>query len=350
MNCASVNGHFTSKPRGVYATKILPTLLLSFILIFTTGRSAAQDTAYRHALRIYEDNDHLRFFGGISDEGYTNGTRLDYFYVKDHDSRFFLDRWLPKAGQAAVNTFGVGVMQTMYTPRDPREDPDVQDWPYSGALYLSHTLHSSNPVRGYNLQTELVGGVMGEASGAQQFQKAIHQVISSKEFMGWDKQYPTDILLNLNLAVEKRLWHYGQALEVIGGAQGMLGTMIDGASVYSIIRIGKMQPYFSGLLQQYSRPFGQRNKLQWYFFVRPALEWVGYNAVLEGGLFNGKSRYYRENGPYASVNRSISRRLDLGMVLSDGRFGLSMTRQSMHRLVDGIQRQTVGNLTLYVAF
>lgn len=349
MNCRLENDRFADHLKEKTGS-LLSVLLAGFFLLPGTYPCRAQDTVYRHALRVYEDNDHINPFGSVSDKGYTNGTRFDYFYIKDHDSRFFLDRWLPKAGKTAVNTFGIGIMQTMYTPEDPQEDPDVQDWPYTGALYLSHTLHSSNPVREYNIQTELIGGVMGEASGAQQLQKSIHRLINSPEFKGWDKQYPTDLLLNLNLSVEKGLWRYKRAVDVIGGTQGMVGTMIDGASLYGLIRIGRMLPYFDGLLQQYSRPFHQPKKLQLYLFARPALEWIGYNAVLEGGLFNGKSGYYRENGPYASVNRSVSRRLDLGLVMSYGCFGLSFTHRSMHRLVDGIPRQQVGNLTLYVAF
>lgn len=331
-------------------TKILSALLLGTIALFTAQHAVAQDTAYRHAFRIYEDNDMLQPFGAMSDEGYTNGTRLDYFYTKRHDARFFLDRWLPKAGKDAINTYGISITQTMYTPEDPKEEPDVRDWPYTGALYLSHTLHSSNPAKGYNLQTELIGGVMGQASGAQQVQDGIHSLINSGEFKGWDKQYPTDVLLNLNFAVEKHLWHYRQALDVTGGAQVMAGTMTDGASIYSLIRIGKMLPYFDGLLQQFTRPFRMRNKLQLYLFARPALEWVAYNAVLEGGVFSGKSGYYRDNGPDAGANHKISRRLDLGLVMSYGSLSVSFTQRIMQRLVDGLPHQQVGNLTLYVAF
>jgi hypothetical protein len=325
------------------------TCCLTVLLAFAMP-SYAQDMQYKHMLRAYEDNDIIKLFGDISDKGYTNGTRFDYYYVKDHKSNFFIDNWMPKAGPQSVNTFGIGLMQTMYTPEDlTLKDPDVSDWPYTGALFLSHSLNSSNPVKTYSLNTEIIAGVMGKASMAEQMQKTIHKIIASDEPMGWDKQYPTDVLLNLNFSLEKQLWHYGHVLEVIGGGEGMAGTMINGASLYGFIRIGKIQPYFNGFIQQYTKPFHQKNKLQIYMIIKPALDWVGYNAVLQGGVFNGRSDYY-QTAERAPVNNSISRRLDLEMVAGYGCASISFTQRIMPRLVDGFSHQRLGNISLHIAW
>lgn len=327
-------------------------ILVGTFAVWLPWKGKAQDSSnYRHMVRVYEDNDLIKVFGNTSDKGYTNGTRLDYYYVKSHDSRFFLDKLMPKAGKASVNTFGLSLMQTMFTPEDLKAtEPNVSDWPYTGALFLTHSLHSSNPQKTYNLQTELVAGVMGKASMAEQLQTVIHKLIKSDKPMGWDKQYPTDILLNLNIALEKQLWHYKGVLDVIGGGQVMAGTMLDGASVFGQVRIGKMLPYFDGLMPQYTRPFRQKNKLQCYLVARPSLEWVGYNAVLEGGVFNGKSDYYKDKKETTSPNHSISRRLDLGLVLGYGCVSVSFTQRIMPRLIDGLYHERLGNLSLYIAW
>lgn len=322
----------------------------SIALLLCAFSAHAQDTIYRHMLRGYEDNDIIKLFGDISDKGYTNGTRFDYYYIKDHKSTFFIDKWMPKAGSSSINTFGIGLMQTMYTPEDlTLTEPDVSDWPYTGALFLSHSLNSSNPLKTYSLNTEIIAGVMGKAALAEPMQKGIHKIIGSDEPMGWDKQYPTDVLLNLNFGLEKQLWHYKRVLEVIGGGEGMAGTMINGASVYGFIRFGIMQPYFNGFIQQYARPFHQKNKLQLYVVMRPSLDWVGYNAVLEGGVFSGRSDYYHDAGR-AQVNNSISRRLDLEMVAGYGCVSLSFTQRIMPKLVDGFSHQRLGNISLHVAW
>lgn len=326
----------------------LRALLLLCLIPSWSLKASGQDSTYRHTVRVYEDNDVIKIFGPLSDKGYTNGTRLDYYWIKEQSS-FFLDKLMPRAGKQAVNTYSLGLMQTMYTPEDLNAtEPDVSDWPYTGALFLSYSQHSSNLAKGYNLQTELIAGVMGRASMAEQLQTVIHKMISSAKPMGWDKQYPTDILLNLNLSLEKRIWQYHGWFEAAGGAQAMLGTMLDGAAIYGLVRIGKMNSYFSGLLPQFVNR--KKHRLQLYFTARPSLEWITYNAVIDGGVFAGKSDYYKDSDHTTSSNRSLSRRLDLAAVLSYGPVSLSFTQRIMPRLLDGLSHERLGNLSLYIAW
>lgn len=307
----------------------------------------AGDTTCHKMFRVYEDNDIFKLLGDMSDKGYTNGTRFDYFYTSK-SPRFFVDRWMPKAGKEAVNTFGWGITQIMYTPENYQVPfPDVEDWPYSGALYLSHSLHSVNVAKTYNIQSEIMIGVTGRASLVEPVQKFIHQLIGSPRPEGWGNQYPTDLVLNFSFAAEKLVWQYHNLIDVTGGGQVIAGTMLDGASVYAQIRFGKMQPYFNGLIQQFARPFSQKNRLQCYLVMRPSLEWVGYNAILEGGVFRGKSDYYKGKTT-PDVNHEISRRLDIGLVLGYGKVSLSFTQRIMPKLVDGFYHQRLGNLSLYV--
>lgn len=324
----------------------------SFILLLLLSFAAgAQDTtASRHMFRVYEDNDVIKLFGALSDEGYTNGTRFDYYYTRPVTPRFLPDRIMPKAGAEAVNTYSWSLMQIMYTPEDIRTtEPDISDWPYSGGLFISHGLYSANPVRKFNLQTEIVVGVMGKAAMAEQLQKGIHQLIASPEPLGWQHQYPTDVLLNINMAVEKQVWQYRRRLDILAGVQAMAGTMIDGASVYAQVRLGKMLPYFNGLLPQYVQPFRNRNKLQLYVIARPSLDWVGYNALLEGGVFAGKSDYYKKEGT-PDINQELSRRLDLGLVLGYGNISCSFTQRILSKSVDGFGHQRLGNVSLYIGW
>jgi lipid A 3-O-deacylase len=327
--------------------KLLIWLLVSATVTFAQEQQASCD----HMFRFYEDNDVIKLFGDVTDKGYTNGTRLDYYYVKKHPSRFFLDKWLPKAGKKAVNTFGLSLTQVMYTPTDiETTQPSLSDWPYSGALYLSHSLHSSNAEHKYNFQTELIAGVMGPAALAKQVQTGVHKVIASPKPMGWENQYPTDVLLNLNFTAEKQIWQLRNRVEVLAGGQVMAGTMMSGASIYAQVRVGKMTPYFEGWIQQFAKPFSQKNKLQVYLIARPALDWIGYNAILEGGIFNGKSDYYKDKSNTADVNHEISRRLDLGIVCGFGNVSVSFTQRIMPKLVDGFGHQRLGNLSLYVGW
>lgn len=331
---------------------MFPKSIWTLLLLLLLYPAAAQDTAaIHHQFRIYEDNDLIKLLGDVSDKGYTNGTRLDYFYVKEGERCLFIEKILPRAGKEAVNTYGLSLMQVMFTPEDLKAtEPDISDWPYTGALTLSYSLHSAHPLKKYSLQTEVTGGLMGRASLAKEVQTGIHKLIGSDKPMGWDKQYPTDVLLNFSFALEKMLWQYRDIAEVIGGGQAMLGTMLDGASLYGLIRVGKMTPYFEGLLSQFGSSFHRPGRLRVYFVARPSLEWITYNAVLEGGLLAGKSEYYDNRASQISPNRSISRRLDLGIVLGYGNISCSFTQRIMPRLVDGLNHQRLGNLSLYISW
>src|ERR1700730_15245443 len=122
-------------------------------------------------LRIYEDNDFLNIRGQGTDDAYTNGTRIDFFYLKKHASRSFIDKLMPKAEQNSIDVYGWGIMQLMFTPNDlTKESYQPDDYPYSGALIISHSLYSYDPFNKYDFQTELVFGAMGPIALAAETQ------------------------------------------------------------------------------------------------------------------------------------------------------------------------------------
>jgi len=142
------------------------------ILFFCTGKNALAQNEEPHAIfRIYDDDDFLNIRGNGTDNSYTNGLCFDYLFTKEKPSRFFIDRWLPKTGNSSINVFGWSLTQLMYTPNDIKKtgyQPD--DYPYAGALYVTHSLYSYNSQKKYSFQTELIAGIRGPASLAQELQ------------------------------------------------------------------------------------------------------------------------------------------------------------------------------------
>ena len=171
-------------------------LLLSILL---NKRISAQRTQPRYMVKIYEDNDFYNIQGHGTDNSYTNGTRLDFFYTKEKRSGFFIDRIIPVAGVNSVNTYGWGIMQIMVTPNDiGKTEYQANDYHYAGALYVTHTLYSYNEQKKYNFQTELIAGIRGPGTYAGETQTAIHKMIGYQEPMGWDNQLSTIPLINVN--------------------------------------------------------------------------------------------------------------------------------------------------------
>jgi hypothetical protein len=167
--------------------------------------------------------------------------------------------------------------------------------------------------------------------------------------MGWDNQMPGDVLLNINAQFEKMIWQPAKALELMAGGQVQAGTMLDGASAHIQFRAGKMQPYFDSYTGQFSSSKGRtRGRLQYYFFFKPAIQWWGYNALLEGGVFAGKSDYYagvNTHGQSPSLKR-VTATADVGLVLVTGNVSLSFIQKEMSPLIHDVSDQSIGNISL----
>lgn len=333
-----------------------------FFMVFLVGSTdrlqAQQIDTPAHLIRIYEDNDFINIYGTGTDDAYTNGTRLDYFYDLRHPSRFFIDKALPKAGAASINTYGWGIVQLMYTP-DSLSNSNYQphDYPWSGSLFATHTLYSYNPIRKYDLQTELVLGVIGPAALGKQMQTLFHRVEGYPLPQGWGHQFNNDLLLNINITAEKQLAAVGQAIEIIGGGQVAAGTMQNSVTLYPLIRFGNMTPYFNGFISQYASTSLNkegRRKGQFYFFVKPEAQLVFSYAPVQGGLFTQNPNLHpvgndKPPTPYPNVNR-LQASLNYGAVFVSGNFGLSFSQTTSSAQLKGLYCHQVGNISLHLSW
>lgn len=317
------------------------------------GRSvqvmAQPDTPQRdsvaHMIRFYEDDDCINIWFEGTDDAYSNGTRIDYFYKPDHPSRFFLDKWMPAAGDSTSDSYGWGVMQIMYTPNNII-DPNFQldDYPWSGALIGTHTRYSYDPVKKLDLQTELVLGIIGPAALDRQTQSLVHNIIRYYHPDGWNNQFANDLLANVNFTAEKQLAALGSLVTIVGGAQVYAGTMQNGAALYPLILFGRMNPYFQGFFQQYTSPGWKNGHRQWqlYFFVKPELQYFLSNALLQGGPFIHNPSYH----PLQNWVPTFT----YGMNVSYGHWGFSGSQIISAAILRGLYCHNYGNVSFFYAW
>ena len=328
-------------------------LLIFFPVLFGARNnrlySQTSGKAITNMLRIYEDNDFINILGKGTDEAYTNGTRIEFLYVENNKSRFLLDRIFPKAGDSSINIFGVTVTQLMFTPRDistTKYQPG--DYPYSGALFISRILYSYNPVKKYSLNTELVLGIRGPGAFAEQTQTFIHSLINYQRPMGWQNQLENKLILNLNVASEKQLFSYKNSFDIIGGAEIFTGTFFNSAVLYPLVRIGKMNPYFNGLISQYSASTSRKQNRQLYFILKPELIFTATNALLESGKKQNISKEENSN-----INTKIEKfvyALNAGAVLTIKRFSISINQNITSTMIEHLYKHEVGNISFYFSW
>ena len=330
-------------------TTLYQTLLLIKILGFlsVTTIHAQEQAQSKKMFRIYWDNDFFAY--RKEDGGYTNGTRMDFFYQRTSEKESFLSNFLIKAGDNAINTHSWSIMQVMITSNDISKEEWVEgDYPYSGSLFVARALNSINAEKQYAIKTEWLAGVMGPKAYACETQTWFHDRMGYGRPMGWHHQMPTSFLFNLNLSIEKLIFSPSKNLEVSIGGEVDGGTMYNGVAFQSTIRIGKMMPYFSGYLNRFTSDGG----LQAYFILKPQVSIVFHNTLLEGSLFrddySASSRTEGKAKSESEASRLIAG-IDYGIVLSSGPVAFSFTLNTNSGLVRNQPLKSLGNVSLYFA-
>jgi lipid A 3-O-deacylase len=333
--------------------------ILVFIGVYgfsQNGESLNADVEY--LIRVYHDNDFINYWGMGSDDAYTGGIRADMFFTKKRDSRFFIDRILPRAGNSSTNIFQWGVMQVVYTPKDLDTSAYLSnDYAYAGGLYLIHSLYSYNARKKFSFQTGINLGVMGPASLAEESQELIHHAIGYVLPRGWQNQIKTDLLFNVDFTTEKQILGLGRFLELMGGSKFSVGTLMNAVAIYPLMRIGWMNPYFEGFIRQYSNlgrsGIRQIRRFQFYVFVRPSVSWVLTNAMLEGGVFSDHRK--REEGElikyqtYQTLEHVVYQ-TDFGAVMSIGHFSISSSQNISSMLIRNTYDHEYGNISVYFSW
>ncbi len=268
--------------------KLFPFLILVLCAFQLFGQNESNHSTV-YMLRAYEDDDYFNDIGMGTDKAYTSGEQLNLFYNLNHKPGFFLDKILPKAGDSSINTYSLGLMQMMYTPDYLTTSYYVyNDYSYAGADFAKHSLYSYNPKKKYDLQTELVLGIMGPSSFAGTAQHWLHTVLQDTAIPnGWGNQYRNAVLANINFTIEKEIVS-NKGFQAIGRAQISAGTMFDAIELGTSIYIGKMNPYFNGFMGHFSNSYTDKcyNKIQLYIMLKAAGQYVRYSAMIQGGMFS----------------------------------------------------------------
>jgi hypothetical protein len=133
----------------------------------------------------------------------------------------------------------------MYTPTDILSpEPPPGDHPYAGVIYLDSSLFSMSRVASHQFTLRL--GLVGPATGAEDVQKWIHEIIDSPIPQGWDTQLENEPIVNLFYNYNRRLLRrcppkrFGLDFSWSGGAG--LGNYYIGANLGLTWRIGYSLP------------------------------------------------------------------------------------------------------------
>jgi lipid A 3-O-deacylase len=224
----------------------------------------------------------------------------DYYFTQG----MTLNLVLPALGKSPVNKillsgpvgsmrhYGVKLFYDGFTPLRIQDDTIRRgDRPYASYIYATLYRTATNEARYRRLTSGLDIGFIGPAAGAKGFQTKVHELIDAPTPRGWDYQIHNDLVLGYEAIIEQQLGHVGQAVELIGQGQASVGTLNTFAGGGLLLRVGKMNPYFRNLGVASRANRGRLQQFQLYATGQVEGRIVGYNATMQGGLFNRSSPY-----------------------------------------------------------
>jgi hypothetical protein len=222
-----------------------------------------------------------------TDYYYTNGIRFSYISPVFASSPFAA-AMIPYR-RASLSYHGMNAIQNMYTPTNPDTTVILEgDRPFSAYLIFGHFKNTLDHQRHYRIFTELQAGLIGPGSLGGFIQDQIHDIPP----VGWQNQVQNDLVLNYSVLLEKGLFnrrHFD--LNIYTG--GQVGTLYTNAGGGIRLRAGWMDPYFSMPAASLRSNKAGKQAENWQFgiFATASAKAVGYDATLQGGLFNKSSSY-----------------------------------------------------------
>ncbi len=231
----------------------------------------------RTLLEVTFENDIITFLN--TDRYFTNGVTISLQAPWIRNLR--LSSLMIPYRNSAYSASSLKLVQNMYTPTDTRIAPALHnDRPYASYLYLGYSRTISDPSRLLRITSELDLGFTGPYSPGSYMQTLVHKTFPTNDKpLGWETQIRTDAIVNYNINVEKTLVNKDH-FQLSGSVSAKAGSLYTQASTGIRIAAGQQ-------ISPYSPSVGKKQgnwQYSWYFETKGSF--VGYDATLQGGIFN----------------------------------------------------------------
>jgi lipid A 3-O-deacylase len=255
-----------------------------------------------HYFRYYFDND---FFAN-TDYYYTQGQNFELIrpkLIKNPINKLFIEL------KNSEQKYGLSFEQVGFTPTSIKSNTILNnDRPFAATIMLKSFLISTDTIHKAIFSSTLSLGIIGPFSSGKEIQTIIHKCIGKQNPLGWQYQIRNDLILNYEISYEKQLYRLNNLLALNANAKLRLGTINTNLSSGLTTTFGKTNNPFISL--------NNKNSLEIYGYFQGFITAIGYDASLQGGLFN-------QSSPYVIRNQNIERLIfqnNFGLVLHSKKF------------------------------
>lgn len=287
--------------------------IISTILCLLPALSFAQAIDNTLSYKNINTNSYFRLnyendFFAATDKYYTQGIHLEV--VAPFVKKFPLSRLLVHPNYSYVR-YGIGLEHEGYTPASISNPATLYgDRPFAACFFLKTFLIATDSVNKQRFSATLNTGVIGQAAGGAEMQTAIHRWLNNITPHGWPNQVHNDAIINYQAGYEKQLVSAGHVFSLDVSGMARVGTLSDKAGVGLTMMAGYLNLPFTGAV-------AGRNNLRVYAYEHPGVNLVGYDATLQGGVFDHTS-------PYTITSGDITR------VTFENRFGFVVSYQRVY--------------------
>ncbi|MBA3013197.1 MAG: lipid A deacylase LpxR family protein [Proteobacteria bacterium] len=336
-------------------------IIIVFFTLFLPAFAWSKAPSELQTIQLFFEND---LFGG-TDEYYTNAVQITWLSkdLQQYEDDLRLPRFslpfikaLPLSDNpASVHNVGVLFGQQIYTPSDTQTTTAFEnDRPYAGFLYGGLALHSKTHLKLDTL--EIVLGVVGSASKAEQAQNTVHDLRDINTAKGWDNQLHNEPAVRFSWQRKWRLdsrdWFDFLSYDFISRAGVTLGNVRTSTSAGGEIRFGYNIPedFGSDVIRAGAGvsapviPGSKPWKTAWgiHMFASSQIEAIAHDIFLDGNTFRDSQ----------SVDKKpLVADLSLGVSYNINMFKLTYRHLfRTEEFENQKQGQTIGSLTLAVSF
>lgn len=254
-----------------------------FLFLFGCIFSVFSQRQYSKEFSLINDND--LYISLKQDRYYTNGTFLTYRYLSKKATK-----------KTIKKIYNLQIGQLIFAPFTPIvQSITSHDRPFAGYLYGKFGIdyfYSNNST--LKLSSEL--GILGPNAFASETMEFIHDIYGFQKAIGWKHQIHQALGFNLNIEYTKHLGvSNSKKLDISWFNSAKIGTIFTDISTGLYGRVSFFNPLqnvinsiaFGSNLNNKSTIL--QNEPEAFFYIKPTISLIGYDATIEGSIFNSTS-------------------------------------------------------------
>lgn len=256
-------------------------LLLLIFPVLTFGNATAQE--FKHEFGFQSDNDSYLAQG--SDRYYTNGLFIRYRTAAPQQK-------LKEGIEKKIYEFSVG--QEIFNPQSGfAPDPSIHERPFAGYLYVGGAIDWFRTDESA-LKAGVEIGTTGPNSLAEDGQNLLHNTIGFYPLAGWEYQIKNELAATLAFQYSRLLYRpSNNTTDFSFEGYANAGNVFSGLGAGILFRAGRINQLFnSGYTNAVVGNDPKTKTLvkrEFFFYAKPQLNVVAYDATIQGSMFNDDS-------------------------------------------------------------